>query len=168
MMRVALVFVLLGAGVARADGGTIRIQQDAGSFRITVFSAPEPLRVGAADFSVLVQRIDDEAPVVDAEIAIRLVGPPPALPIDVRATRANATNKLLHAALVMLPTAGTWTLRVTLRHAAEVVELDGEIDVAPPLPRWVALWPYLAFPFAVVTLFALRVWLAYRRVRVSR
>jgi hypothetical protein len=113
-MKVLVALVsLLAADLARADGGAIRIQRDAGPLRITVFSAPEPLRVGAADLSVMVQSREGGAPVLDAEVELRLEGPPPERPIQVRATREQAANKLLYAASVELPAAGTWRLRAT-------------------------------------------------------
>ncbi len=31
------------------------LHQDAGAFTVTLFAAPQPLQVGAADFSVMVQ-----------------------------------------------------------------------------------------------------------------
>jgi len=155
--RLALV-LLFAVGAAHADGGTVRIREDAGPFRITVFSAPEPLRVGAADLSVLVQRRDDDAPVLDAEVSIRLEGPPPAPPIEARATRAAATNKWLHAALVEIPSAGIWKLEVAVRSANGAPEVAGTMQVAPRAPRLRALWPYLVLPPLVVCVFAVREW----------
>ena len=153
--RLALVGALV-AGLARADGGTIRIQEDAGPFRITVWSAPEPLRVGAADLSVLVQRRGEGSPSLDAEVELRLDGPEAQPPIEARATREQATNELLYAAAVTLPAAGTWRLRASVREGADAVEVAGDLPVAPPLPRLWTLWPYLALPPAAVAAFALR------------
>jgi len=166
MSALALLLCLLAAGTARADGGTVRIQRDEGPFRIAVFSAPEPLRAGAADLSVLVQRRDGDRALLDAEVEIRLVGPPPAAPIDVQATRENATNKLLYAALVDIPAAGPWTLRVTVRHDGETAVVSGELEVARSMPRLVALWPYLVLPLGVVAVFALHERLTHRRAHV--
>ena len=159
----ALMLLLLAAGVAHADGGTVRIQQEAGPFRITVFSAPEPLRAGNADLSVLVQRREGDAPVLGAEVAFRLDGPPPAPPIEARATHDAATNKLLYAAIVAIPAPGSWTLHATVRDGADTADVAGEIAVAPRAPRLETLWPYLAAPPLVVLLFATREWLRRRR-----
>ena len=49
-----------------ADGGIVQFQKQAGPFFVTVFSAPVPLRVGAADLSVMVQKADDRSEVLDA------------------------------------------------------------------------------------------------------
>ena len=164
-MRRALL-LLLAAGVAQADGGTVQIQQDTGPFRITVFSAPEPLRVGSADLSVLVQRRDGDAPVLDAEVAIRLEGPPPAAPIETRATREAATNKWLQAALVEIPAAGAWRLRVTVRAGGQSADATGALRVMPRA-RLRSLWPYLALPPVAVALFAAREWGRRSRARTG-
>jgi hypothetical protein len=161
-IRAALVCALV-AGLARADGGAIRIQEDAGPFRITVWSAPEPLRAGPADLSVLVQRRDGGAAVLDAQVELRLDGPGSGPPIAARATRAQATNQLLQAAAVTLPVAGTWTLRASVRQGGDAVEVAGELPVAAPAPRLGTLWPYLALPPAAVACFALREHLKRRR-----
>ena len=153
---------LLAADLAAADGGSVRIDEEAGPFRIAVMSAPEPLRVGTADLSVLVQRRGDGSPVLDAEVDLRLDGPAPEPPIEVRATREQATNQLLQAAAVTLPAAGTWRLQARVREGGDAVEVAGALTVAPPPPRLLGLWPYLALPPAAVACFALREWLARR------
>ena len=162
-MRIrAAILCLLLAEVAGADGGTVRIDEEAVAFRVAVMSAPEPLRVGAADLSVLVQRLGDASPVLDAEVDLRLDGPAPGAPIEVRASREQATNQLLQAAAVTLPAAGTWRLRVRVRQGGDAVEVAGELPVAPAPPRLQGVWPYLALPPAVAACFALREWLARR------
>ena len=155
-MRIPVALLcVLAAELARADGGALRIEEESGPFRIAVFSAPEPLRVGVADLSVLVQRLEGGSPVLDAEVELRLEGPPPEPPIELRATREQATNELLYAAAVTLPAAGTWRLRATVRQRGDVAEVAGELPVGPAPPRLWTLWPYLAFPPAAVACFAL-------------
>ena len=162
-MRIRLaLFCLLLAEAVRADGGTVRIDEEAGPFRVAVMSAPEPLRVGAVDLSVLVQRRADASPVLDAEVDLRLDGPAHEAPIEVRASREQATNQLLHAAAVTLPAAGTWRLRVRVRQGGDAVEVAGALPVAPAPPRLRGLWPYLALPPVVAACFALREWLVRR------
>jgi len=163
MRALLTLLVVLAVEPAWADGGTLRIQQDAGRLRITAFSAPEPLRVGVADLSVLVQRRAGGDPVLDAEVALRLEGPPGEPPIELRATRAEATNELFYAARAELRAAGIWTLRVNVRSPGETEAVEGELPVGPPPPRLFGLWPYLALPPAAVAIFALRGWLVRRR-----
>jgi len=162
MRRLVALLWVLAAEPAQADGGTLRIQEESGPFRIAVFSAPEPLRVGVADLSVLVQRLEVGSPVLDAEVELRVEGPPPEPSIELRATREQATNGLLYAAAVRLPAVGTWTLRAKVRQRGDVAEVAGELPVAPAPPRFWMLWPYLAFPPTAVACFALHQWLKRR------
>ncbi|HEX4150166.1 MAG TPA: hypothetical protein VHY20_14310, partial [Pirellulales bacterium] len=43
---------------ACADGGTLRMVQETGGYRITVYTAPAVIRVGPIDISVLVQEAE--------------------------------------------------------------------------------------------------------------
>ena len=51
---------------ARADGGTVRLSERQGEYRITVFTAPVPFRAGLVDISVLVQDAVSRTPIPDA------------------------------------------------------------------------------------------------------
>jgi len=154
-------FLFLHREDAFADGGAVRLKQTSGSFAITVFS-PESLRVGSVDLSVLVQGLDGAA-LLDAEVELGLEDPAHGAVVWTPATREQATNKLLRAALVELPQPGKWKLVVRVHRGADVAEVTGEIDVASPPPRLATLWPYLALPAVVVALFAAAQWLSLRR-----
>ena len=55
---IALTITLIVLGLETAvwaDGGTLRTRQQAGPFIVSIFTAPEPLRAGPVDVSVLVQ-----------------------------------------------------------------------------------------------------------------
>jgi hypothetical protein len=160
--KATLAVLWIVAGAAHADGGTLRIRADAGPLRVTVFSAPEPLRAGAADVSVLVQRRDDDTPVLDADVVLHLEDPASTGAIEARATREAATNKLFYAAALVLPVAGVWKLRVAVRDAGEDFAVTGELPVEAAPPRLLTLWPYLALPPLAVLLFAAREWRKHR------
>ena len=53
-----------------ADGGTVRLSQRQGGYRITVFTAPTPFRAGPVDISVLVQDAATGQPVPEAHIPL--------------------------------------------------------------------------------------------------
>src|SRR5262249_8693772 len=101
-------------------GGEVRLMEKAGPVVITVFRDATPLRVGPVDLSVMVQDRDSGRPILDAEVTVRLrehgAGGPSIL---TQATRQNATNKLLYAALVDLPAPGLWELQVGTRRQAQ-------------------------------------------------
>lgn len=71
------------------------------------------------------------------------------------ATTAAATNKLFHAAKFDLPDAGRWDVEVLVDGPDGTIVVRCEVDVAGPLPRLVEVWPWIAWPFAVVGLFAI-------------
>src|SRR5437868_5841580 len=68
---------------ARADGGMIRLSEQNGKYRITVFTSPAPLRAGPVDISVLVQ--DDMTGEVE-----------PAAQVDIEAVRRTLPHVALH------------------------------------------------------------------------
>lgn len=154
MKRAALLFAL--AATVFADGGSVLIHQQSGLFLITVFGAPQ---VGTTDFTVLVQNASDRSPILDATVQLRIAHS------TVRATHNQATNKLLYAASVYLPSAGRYSLQVNVRLNGQLGSISGNIDVAPAPVPWLAYWPYFAIVPATILLFALNHWLKARRVR---
>lgn len=156
---------LLLPAPARADGGTVRLLERTGPFVITVFSAPEPVRVGGADLSVLVQDQRTGAPVLDARVAVE-AHPPGGSggpPLRLEATRAQATNKLLYAAALAPAEPGPWTLAVTVQRGADHATVRCPLPVAPARRGLATIWPYLVLPPVVVALYALRAVLTRRR-----
>src|SRR5436190_18787491 len=102
LVPAAALFLL--PAVATADGGDIRLSEQQGNYRITVFSAPTPLRAGPVDVSVLVQEAASGEPVPDAEVMVKEVRRG-SLGVERRhpATTEAATNKLYRAATFDLP-----------------------------------------------------------------
>lgn len=148
---------LLADAPAWADGGLVRLSQVAGPYTITVSSAPTPLRAGPIDLSVLVQRRDGGAPVLDAAVAVALRSGD--AHIEQTATHAAATNKLLYAAPLLLPAAGRWAVAVTV--GGETIHF--EMDAEPAASEALAFWVYLVLPFVAIAVFALHQWLIHQR-----
>ena len=151
--RVLLALGLLAPPLVRADGGAVRLRGGSDDWVLTVFTAPEPLRVGMADVSVLVQRRDTGEALLDADVTLTL-RPPEGAPVTLPATRARATNKLLHSAVVELPVPGVWALSVTVRRGSGEASVAGELAVAPAGSRLSNLGQVLALPPIAVILFA--------------
>src|SRR5262245_4993963 len=107
---------LLGAVAdARADGGTVRFSGQRDGFRVTVFTAPTPPRVGPIDVSVLVQDAASAATRSDVPVLVHAhpVGRP-AQRIGGPATVEAATNKLYRAAVLELSESGPWRVEVAV------------------------------------------------------
>src|SRR5260370_35678607 len=85
------------------------------------------------------------------------------LALEYPATREAATNKLFHAAQFELPEPGRWQLEVQVEGVHGQAMIGGELDAAPPLPRWQELWPWLGWPVLAIALFGIHQMLARRR-----
>jgi hypothetical protein len=148
-----------------ADGGALLVRQNAGPLTISIFSSPEPLRVGTGDLSVMVQRSNDKSTVLDATVKLHLTHKTPdgISEVFVPATHAKATNKLLYASQVNLTAEGPWKLVTTVDSKIGNAEVAANIDVMPAEPRIIAYWPYFAVVPLIIILFAINQWLKAKR-----
>ena len=171
---------------AKGDGGIIRLRETQGPFSVTVFSSPEAAAGGLADLSVLIQARESSKVILDADVSLTLsppvsqivkqsdpfCGPPTGtmhLPdvtsnvASVRATREQASNKLLYAAPMNLNAPGDWKLHVVVSRGSDSARFDCLLPVALRSGKLIGLWPYLSFPPLVVAAFAVNQWLRGRR-----
>jgi len=148
-----------------ADGGAVLVQKQAGPFRITIFGPSADLRAGKTDISIMVQKSSDKSPVLDAKVNVRLrrTGPEGISEVYAPATHARATNKLLYAANVTIPSAGKWALSATVDAGQSNAEVASDLNVLEPEPAVEAYWPYFVTPLALVVLFLLN-----RRLKRNR
>jgi hypothetical protein len=176
--RVLPCFLLLGlrSSNALADGGVVRLRQAQGPFIVTIFTASEPVLGSLVDVSVMVQKRDSSDAILDAGVDLVLKPPgglaggpmeplcglsegpgqgPAAAVASIRATREQASDKLLYAAPVYFGTAGNWRLKALVKRGREVVEVAFELPVGSRPPRLAGLFPYLAIPAFLVALFAM-------------
>ena len=150
-----VVGLLLAPAPGHTDGGVVRLHESRGNLTVSVFTAPDPLRVGLADLSVLIQSSNDGAVLLDPEVTFTL-SPPAGRGGELRLapSRSNATNQLLQSVEVSLPVAGIWELAVSVRRGGEEVVLTCLLPVTPLPPSWVRLWPLLALVPLAIALFA--------------
>jgi hypothetical protein len=161
MTRLVVLLCLLSLShAARADGGRLRLHESAGPFVVTLFTTPDPLTQGTADFSVAVERSGDgggnRGLVQDADVTLILTPPdtaalPARQPLVLAATHAEASSTFLQAANFTLPAAGVWKITVVVRQGADAGECSGQIEV---LPYRVATdetaWQVAAIPLALL------------------
>jgi hypothetical protein len=148
-----------------ADGGTVRISEMKGDYRITALTAPIPFRAGPVDISVLVQDAATGEALPDVKVTLGIA--PRERPSDMRqypATTGAATNKLFHSALFDLPAPGWWTVEIDVSgpHGAARASFDAE--AADRLPRWLSMWPWFSWPFLAVLVFAVHQAFAVNRI----
>ena len=170
LARIALCLAALGCGAwprgARGDGGTVQLTQETSGYRITVFTAPTPIRVGLVDVSVLVQDAETGNPMSEARVSIHMA--PRTRPNDtIKATASHeaATNKLLQAAMLTLSSPGRWDVVARVEGPQGPAQVRFEIEAAEPLPEWRMLWPWFSWPAAVVLLFGAQQFLSHQRSR---
>jgi hypothetical protein len=164
LLLLSLGCVLAESGMARGDGGTVRLSEQHGSYRLTVFTSPAPFRVGPVDVSVLVQDAAAGEPLPDAGVTVRMTprGRPEA-GMEQTATTEAATNKLFRAALFDLPEPGWWDVEVAVDGASGGAQVRFAVEAAEPLPRWPTLWAWIGWPAVAVLLFALHQVLVRRK-----
>ena len=163
---VALILnVILAPLVAHADGGAVHLREASGPFLVTAFVAPEALRVGLIDASVLVQDRKTGAVILDTTVNLELqpianTNPP----LSIRATLGQAKNKLLQAVTVDVPAPGWWAVKIFVRRDREEVVVVTKLLIMPAAPRLANLWAFLILPPFAIGLFALHQTLRHSRL----
>ena len=150
-----------------ADGGAVRLREQAGDYEITVFTSPTPFRAGPVDVSVLVQDAATRESLPEARVTVRLTQRETGEILEYPATAEAATNKLFHAAVFELPEPGWWDVEVAVDgpHGPALPRFGVQAD--EPLPRWLELWPWFSWPALAVVLFCLHQVLTRRRPRAK-
>jgi hypothetical protein len=149
-----------------ADGGTVRLSEQQGNYRITVFTAPTPLRAGPVDVSVFVQAAATGEPASGVQATLKAAprGSPAAASYHPATTEA-ATNKLYHAATFDLPEPGWYSVEVSIDGALGEAQVRFELEAAEPLPQCLGMWPWVSWPVLAIVVFAVHQLLVRRRPR---
>jgi hypothetical protein len=151
--------------VTYADGGTVHLREASGPFLVTVFAAPEVLRVGLIDTSVLVQDRKTGTVILGTTVNLELQPIPDTNPpFAIRATLGQAKNKLLQAVTINVPAPGWWAVKIFVRRDREEVLLTTKFLIMPAAPRLATLWPFLILPPLAIGLFALHQTLRHSRL----
>lgn len=148
--------------IAQADGGVILCQQTVAPFSITIFFTEMPLRPGPVDLSVLLEKTEGHAPILDADVFIELEHEGGAI-VRAEATRRQARNKLLYCSLINLPAAGRWKLKVHVTNGEHRAVMLSELVVLAPQPVLLSYWKLTAAPPVIMLLFTFNQWLRRRR-----
>ena len=159
-------FILHPSSFLWADGGAIRLSEEKGGYRITVFTAPTPVRAGPVDISVLVQKAATGEVQPDVQVSIEAVwGDSPGVVLCHPATTEAATNKLYQAATFDLPGPGWYSASVHVDGALGKAQVHFDFEAAEPLPQWLSMWPWLGWPVLVILLFGIHQCLVRRKSR---
>ena len=144
------------ASAAHGDGGSMLLHQDAGAFTITLFAAPQPLQVGIADFSVLVQDRGSGEVLLDPTIQLTVAG------TTVRLLRGRVSNRLLQSANVHFSSPGKLRLTLAIQQGSQVAQLTTVCSVERDRSRATLVWFYVLLPAGIILLFVIHQVLKHR------
>ena len=127
----AIGYGLLAPEKIDIDGDIVRMQGVSGPFHISVFTAPDPVPGGEFEVAILIQDRETSSAILDSAVSIAVQPLEGGSPKSARASREQATNKLLEVALVDLLSPGTWELHVSVRRGNDQGSLAGKLEVSP-------------------------------------
>lgn len=134
---------------ALACGGRLRFRQRAGPFIVTLFTAPDPLTRGRADFSVTVQRAGNPGLLEDAHIKLVLTrAGSHGRRLVLHATQAQAVIKWMQAATFSIPARGLWHITIFVRRGQESGQCSGDMRVRKAVTQHLTM-DILAVPLIV-------------------
>ena len=148
LLRAILLFAMM-CEVVYADGGHVRLQQTSGELVVTLFTAPDPLVTGTADFSVMVQDSSTQQLLPDADITLELH--PPAGDAKIfHLSRSDAANRMFQSANVSLPRAGDWSLTLMVRSGPSQAVIRSTFRVAENHSRRRIVIAMMILPIVVI------------------
>jgi hypothetical protein len=151
VLLLAVLILIASRGVVWAHGGGTPqlVNADAGPYWMSVWTQPDPLRVGQAHVTVAVSEPTETAnglreagnPILNADVRVRFV------PLDgagalleATATHEGASNKLFYEADVALTDPGRWEVQVAVDGPNGSGNAAFEAQVAPPQAP---IWPWV-------------------------
>jgi hypothetical protein len=168
--RIILLFVIVSSFILhpssflRADGGTVRVAEQKGNYRITVFTTPTPFRRGPVDISVFVQDAATGEPVPEVQVDIRAARRgSPEIEIEQEATKEAATNKLFYAANFDVPEAGWYAVEVSIDGPLGEARVSFEVEAAERNIPDLTMWAWVGWPVLAIMLFSIHQFLVRRR-----
>jgi hypothetical protein len=166
LAAILVLAAFLGASEGvRANGGTLRVARaTVGPYLVSVWTQPDPPRVGRLDVSVAVMRPEDGTAILDAvpSVTAQLTGNQ-APPVTERAVLGGGGTPLLYHAELELSRPGRWRVTVTIPPVSEPGGASFEIDAV----RSGSLAP-LVLGVVTAGLLALMLWRLARRARGTR
>jgi len=143
LVAVSVVVSLAAPAPAPGNGGTLRLARvPAGPYLVSVWTQPDPARVGQLDVSVAIMKPDSGEAVLDAMATAHARPPTSGGPTSApRALeRGGGGNRLLYHGLVDVPARGRWDISVRVQGPAGSGETSFAVDVRGGLPP---LWAFV-------------------------
>jgi hypothetical protein len=134
---IAASLLITGLVEAHAGGKMQVASKDAGPFKLTVWTSPDPARTGQVHVATAVASAEDALPVLDAEVYVELADQNgQGETLDGQATTDNSTNQFLYEHIFDVPNEGLYEVTVTaigsnLEFGA--VSFDLQVEAPPSL-----------------------------------
>lgn len=133
MVICALPLVALAYGLARRESididGDVPLMHGASTeLAVTVFARAEPLLTGPNDFAVLVQDSTSGQAILDRDVQIS-AWPLSGAGAEIYADKNVATNRLLEAARLRIPSPGLWDVKARVSKDGRQFVLDSTVEV---------------------------------------
>lgn len=153
------IFLALPAPAQAHGGGVLRVSnQQAGPYRIFVWTNADPMRVGLVHVTVALMDPSSERPVMDADVQVRLEPvdvDPAAQPLTSPATHRNALIRTYYEADLRIAYPGRWRTTVLFDKDGRRGDVAFDVQIVPGSSAgW--LWVGTAAVIAVAALWAMR------------
>lgn len=140
VLTLGIVLLALAPYPAQAHGGGTPqlVAVPVGPYHLSVWTQPEPPRVGTVHFTVALFRPAGEAdePVTDATVRLRLTPEADGVPLEAVATRDQALNPFYYEADVRLTAPGRWQVQVLVAGPEGEGQAAFVLEVEPMAPWW--------------------------------
>lgn len=158
---------------AHGGGKPQLVNSPAGPYLVSVWTNPDPLRVGTAHFTIAVSEppppgAENGEIVLNAAVRVALTPqnqPPEVRPVGGLATHQDATNKLFYETDLEVPLEGLWQVAVLIDGPAGAGEVAFEIEVRP---AGGTNWTLLGGVAVVLVMAALLIQFSQKRTRPGR
>ncbi|MCB8918791.1 MAG: hypothetical protein H6666_12820 [Ardenticatenaceae bacterium] len=155
---------------AHGGGKPQLVNSPAGPYLVSVWTNPDPLRVGTVHFTVAVSEppppgAENGEIVLNAAVRVALTPqnqPPEVRPVGGLATHQGATNKLFYETDLEVPVEGAWQVAVLIDGPVGAGEAAFEIEVRP---AGGSSWPILGGVAVVLVVAALLIQVSQKRAR---
>lgn len=157
-LSTGIVFVTLFAvlfATAHTDGRMRLSAEEAGPYKLTVWTSPEPVKAGELHITLAVVLAEDASPVLDAAVTVNLSPENGGERLSEPATTEDSANKFLYEAVFDIAETGTYQVDL------QIVGADGshgessfDLEVSSGSSiRWLYLVPVILIIGAIILLF---------------
>jgi hypothetical protein len=140
---------------ASGDGARLQIRQPLARWIASVWTAPNPVRVGAVEVMVVLEPRDGRRPAAVGPIELEAWSSGRQVAHAYAHDRDPGSPRLLR---MDLREPGPTRLRIRIGEGPEADEVETTLRVEPPLSPLREQWLALGLPFVAAALFSLRLW----------